>query len=67
MGGKLFSTSTMFEVAHTTGLFEYPKQVTCMAFMNPLLIEALTVCQDRVFASFLYISFIIIRFRKLKT
>ena len=50
VGGKLFSSKIKFELKH---FLEHPKEVTWIACMRHLLREALTICQDRVFASFL--------------
>ena len=49
-GCKLFSSRTMFELAH---IKKYPKDVTWIACMRHVSKEVLTICQDRVSASFL--------------
>ena len=58
-GYKLFSSRTMFELGH---IKKYPKVVTWIACMRHVSKEVLTICQDRVSASFLFG----ISFRKLR-
>ena len=54
---KSFSFRTVFELAHA-GSSSYPKQVTWIACIKPLLREALTIiCQDRVYLHHFYVFY----------